>query len=359
MKTKIGTRIGIVFILALVAGLWAAGEDLAVTVTGEAAGEGPAAKEKAVEDALRNAVEKGFGVFIDAATLSENAAIVSDVITAQTRGFVRSYEVLEDRQEGGIRRVTVRAMVALDKVWESDSLQLLLKRMEAPRFSVHSKEEIAEGGTALKGSPARDKMIGVLAEKGFVLVETPDAAASTPATGDQPQFRVEVEARGIFDHKSDSQGLELYFFSGQAEAKVVQTDTGKIIAAAAGNSMRGARTPEDAGRDALTFASGNAAGELVQGILKTWVEMLNSGRDIDLEVQGISASELSALTDALKALSGVREVSHLGFASGKAQLALKSKRKTMELAADLEGTTALKLKITKITANRIEAVRVR
>lgn len=359
MKYKIGTRGGIIIVLALVAGLWAAGEDLAVTATGEAAGEGPTAKEKAVEDALRNAVEKGFGVFIDAATLSENAAIVSDDITAQTRGFVRSYEVLEDRQEGGIRRVKVRAMVALDKVWESDSLQLLLKRMEAPRFSVRSKEEIAEGGFALKGSPARDKMIGVLAEKGFVLVEAPDAAAPPPSTGDQPQFRVEVEARGIFDHKSDSQGLELYFFAGQAEAKVVQTDTGKIIAAAAGNSMRGARTPEDAGRDALTFASGNAAGELVQGILKAWVQTLNAGRDIDIEIQGVNASELTALADALKALSGVRDVSHLGFASGKAQLALKSKRKTMELAADMEGTTALKLKITKITANRIEAVRIR
>ena len=143
-------------------------ENIIVTAVGEAAGTGMAAKEKSRENALRNAVEKGFGVYIDSATLTENASLIHDEVIAETRGFVRSYQTLEQREQDGIFTTKIRAEVAMDKIWESESLHLLLKRMGAPRFVIIAAEN--HEGNQARESFALQKVTEILVERGFNLV---------------------------------------------------------------------------------------------------------------------------------------------------------------------------------------------
>jgi hypothetical protein len=340
----------IVILAALILAVNAMAEDLVVVAQGEAIGTGLNAKDKSIENALRNAVEKGFGVYIDSTTLTENAALISDQIVAETRGFVRSYDILEERKENDLYITKVRAVVSLDKVWESDSLNLLLNRMGAPRFIILSNEYIE--GEPPNGYPARQKMTEVLVNRGFHLVDSPKVMTWTDSekaeiTGNfkkaidmakdvNAEIIVFLKARTKFEKQSELYGKDMTYFNGICEAKVIQTDTAAIISTAVGKAIRGAENPEEAIHDAFSFSSLNASGELIKGILAAWAKFLNMGRPIEVAIKNISVTQLLKIVESLKSLEGVNEVSQRKFAERTAYLEIKSKQKTMYLAESIE-----------------------
>ncbi|MGD2086953.1 MAG: hypothetical protein PVH61_12290 [Candidatus Aminicenantes bacterium] len=345
-------------------------KDLVVVSQGEASGTGLNAKEKSLENALRNAVEKGFGVYIDSTTLTENAALISDQIVAETKGFVRSYDVLEQRTEGGLCITNVRAVVSLDKVWESDSLHLLLKRMGAPRFIILSNENIE--GEPPNGQPARQKMTEALVNSGFHLVDSPKAMAWTESgeeeiTGNfknaiaaakdvKAEIIVFLKAKSEFEKRSRLYGKDMIFFNGICEAKVIQTDTAAIISTAVGKAGRGAENPGEAVHDALSFSSLNASEELIKGILAAWAKYLNMGRPIEIVVKNISVTQLLKIVESLKSLEGVKEVTQREFARRTAYLEIKSKHESMYLAESIE---RINIPGSKIEVNEFSTSKIR
>jgi hypothetical protein len=359
-----------IFILAVfILTVSAMAEDLVVVAQGEASGTGLNAKDKSIENALRNAVEKGFGVYIDSTTLTENAALISDHIVAETRGFVRSYEVLEERKEKGLYITKVRAVVSLDKVWESDSLNVLLKRMGAPRFIILSNENIE--GEPPNGYPARQKMTEVLVNRGFHLVDSPKAKAWAESEKDEiagnlkkaiamandvnAEIIVFLKAKAVFEKRSVLYGKEMAYFNGICEAKVIQIDTAAIISTAVGKAIRGAENPEEAVHDAFTFSSLHASGELIKGILAAWAKSLNMGRPIEVVIKNISVTQLLKIVGSLKSLEGVNGVSQRKFAQRTAYLEIKSKQKTMYLAESIENINipGIKIEVNDFSTSKI------
>ena len=83
-------------------------------VTGEAAivdGNRDKAFAEAKSAALRDAVEQVAGVLVSADTLTANSQLISDRILMHSAGYVRTHEVLERKEEGGVAKVKVRAEV--------------------------------------------------------------------------------------------------------------------------------------------------------------------------------------------------------------------------------------------------------
>jgi len=107
-------RLFLTFILFF--GISLCAEERIIVAKGEAAGSGLNAKERSLEDALRNALEQGFGVYIDSATLVDNAALISDETIAETKGFIRSYDIIDERNESGIQHTKIRAVISMDKI---------------------------------------------------------------------------------------------------------------------------------------------------------------------------------------------------------------------------------------------------
>jgi hypothetical protein len=68
----------------------------------------------ALNDARRKAVEEAVGVYIESTTLVENLKLISDIVKAQTTGFIvpGSEEVLSKWQEGNAWFVRLRATVS-------------------------------------------------------------------------------------------------------------------------------------------------------------------------------------------------------------------------------------------------------
>lgn len=99
------------------------------------------ARDQALRDALRKAVEQGVGTFIASETRVQNFQLLSDRIYSQASGYVSSYQILSETQEGSLYRVVIRARVKLDKI-ENDlaAIGILLAEQGRPRVMVLVKE---------------------------------------------------------------------------------------------------------------------------------------------------------------------------------------------------------------------------
>ena len=84
-----------------------------VTVVADGAGTTP---DEATKDAVRNAVRQVVGVLIDAETLVKNDDLISDKVIAFSNGFVKSFETIHEKKDGGLVRVRVRALVEKGQV---------------------------------------------------------------------------------------------------------------------------------------------------------------------------------------------------------------------------------------------------
>jgi hypothetical protein len=141
------TRHAIVQSLPLALVLWAlaacaAAQDaspppnlLTLTASGLAATQGKetaAARNAAIEDACRNAVEQACGVYVTGATRVGNFELVSDVVLTHASGYVRHYEVLEESQQEGVYRVTISAEVDVGAVQDYASYSVLVGDFAGP-----------------------------------------------------------------------------------------------------------------------------------------------------------------------------------------------------------------------------------
>src|SRR5512133_2872229 len=88
--------------LAAAAPARAADEVRTTEATGQAAVAGDllAAKDQAKDDALRSCVQQVATTIVTAATETDQAQLLSDKVYAHSLGYVRRFQVLEDRQDG-------------------------------------------------------------------------------------------------------------------------------------------------------------------------------------------------------------------------------------------------------------------
>jgi len=99
------------------------------------------ARDDAIEDALRRAVEQGVGTFVNAGTLAENYELIADKVLTNAAGYVRTYEIIEEKREEDLLRVVIRAEVALGPLrTDLIAINLLKQRLGYPRVMVMGSE---------------------------------------------------------------------------------------------------------------------------------------------------------------------------------------------------------------------------
>jgi hypothetical protein len=82
-----------------------------VTAEGWAPSGAADARQRAIENAQREAVEKISGVAIAARTVVADGMLQNERLTARARGAVARYEVISERDEDGFHKVKLRAEV--------------------------------------------------------------------------------------------------------------------------------------------------------------------------------------------------------------------------------------------------------
>lgn len=107
-----------------------------VTSEGVAAIQGNArdiARDAAIEDAQKRAVEQAIGILVDSQTRVENYQLINDKILSQTKGYIMRYTVASETGDSGLLRVSINAEVAIGRLAD-DLTGIALPLSRAQKF---------------------------------------------------------------------------------------------------------------------------------------------------------------------------------------------------------------------------------
>ncbi len=368
--------------------------DLLVQVAqGEAAvlgGDQPAARQKAIDDALRRAVEMAAGTRVSSTTETKDFQVRMDRVLTHAQGFVRRYEIVREGMDGAVVQVTVRAFVGtaeLDK--DLEAMGLLMARKGMPRAMVLIAEQnigmTAPRAAWMRGQDAQvsadlriaeTTVLDALRTGGFGQLVDPEVAAEktvqvggivTEITGAQARklksltgAEVIVFGQAVATPRGEVADLGPGWRSCTAtiSGRAVSTDNGDILAS--GETTQNAAQLDDltCGKEAIKKASRAFAQDLVKKIAARWTKDVSSGGDIHVTVRNVSS--FRAASDFRAALAnhvrGVRNVSQRSFAGGTQELDVTVQGSTEEFAQEVEAKKLGKfsVRVLGLTANTVD-----
>lgn len=213
--------------IALFANPAAAAEVATVTVDGVGAvigGHLPNARDRAIEDALRKAVEQASGVVVSSESVQENFQLVEDRILSRAKGYVNNYEIVRETREEDTYRVSIKAQVAMELL--APDLCNLLARRGMPRVAA----VIAEQGVGTTADPvllladlsvAETTIMGYLKNRCFLVLDTSRTAAARDREAALAAVRGDDQAAASLARQL---GVDILI-----TGKAIATDSGTIL----------------------------------------------------------------------------------------------------------------------------------
>jgi hypothetical protein len=366
------------------------------TAMGQAAvlgGDKPAAREKAIEDALRHAVEMAVGTKVTSTSEVQDFQSKMDQVLTHSQGFVKRYEIVKEAMDGDVVQVTVKAsisMAELDK--DLQAMGLLMARKGTPRTMVLIAEQNIgmaapaaawmkdKGGQSALVSAdlriAENTILDSLKNGGFKQLIDPDIATEKA-----------VQVGGITTEINASQARKLKSLTGAEvilvgqviatsrgemadlgpgwrsctatiSGRAVNTDNGDILST--GETTQNAAQLDDltCGKEAIKKASKVFAQDMIRKIGERWSQDVSGGNEIHVTVRKVAGFKQA--TDFRSALAhrvrGVKGVAQRSFSGGTQELDVTLVGSTEQFATELEAKKLGKfsVKVTGITANTVD-----
>lgn len=352
-----------------------------VTAEGVASlGNDPAAAhDKAVEDALRRAVEQAVGTIVESETATENYQLLSDKIYSHSAGYVKSYKIVSENKDGGLMRIQISADVSSgDLSNDLSSIGLLQRRMKYPRVMVMiSETNIFEGDWwnvySVSNNQAESTIIQRLKAKGFNVVDPSSVRRGLTPKEAMMAWQGDDHVAGTAGKKLGAEivvvgdasstqaehniaGSDLLSVSTSLNARVVKTGTGEVIAQATGDGTAAHINNVIALQESMQKASDTVADQLIAGILDAWQQESSGTRNLVVEIEDISPPELEKVKAALMSLRGVADVIVRNISQGTAEMNIQAKSDAPDLASDLAKKTfpGFRLVVVESAADRLE-----
>jgi hypothetical protein len=350
---------------------WAQGEVKEVLAVGVADGKSSKARDEALNDALRKAVEQGVGAFVTAQLTVDQQKLVEERIFTESKGYIQGYKVVREGSKDDLYEVEVSALVKMGKLsGDLESIGLLIRKKQNPRVMVivYSRETITSPmGVEMEGNRNVENQIeSALLQKGFQLVDAGQVnrkkeleglllqgdptRAGKMARDFGAEVLVEGEVRRTFVDKRKVLGQSIRFFSNEVRLKALETDTAKIF-------YSGYKTRPASGAGAfqpLEEATGELIDEMTAGILEQWRRDVFQAGSYQLEVAGISFHDLAMFTEGVKKIRGVSDVQVRSFQSGHASIDVTYQGPAVELAEKIGVMKSPRPEIKGLQANTIE-----
>lgn len=359
---------------------------LAEGVGAVVAGNQAKARDEALRDAMRKAIEQAVGTVISSETVVENFQLLSDRIYTQTSGYIRSYQVVSEGAEGELFRLRIRARVAMGQVKDDlAAIGILLEAKHLPRMMVMIAEQNI-GDTDLRywWNPqaasvdlgvAENSLISEFRSKGFRFID-PEAVRKeikvakayraenlneekVRKLGAQAEADVVIFGQGLAKLAGEIAGTSMKSVQANLTLKAVDADTGTVIATAQTHAPAAHIDEVTAGTKALDGAAKKAAKSLMDEILKGWSKDVAGSAVIRLSVKGVgSYADLTGLFELLrKEIRGVEAVHHRSIGSDQiAEIDIEYRGDGQGLADELlaKELSGFTFKITNVTTNRVE-----
>lgn len=351
---------------------FAAPEAQIVTAEGEAALDlgVTRAREAAIAQANRLAVEQALGVYVASETLVENMAVVKDSILTKASGYVSGYKIVSESKADGIYRVKLQATVSLQPLVDE------LAKLGLLREWTVAVVVVSNGEARPSNEAARTRLNQMVLEKGFrVADDNALVQLSQPAIMQQIQQGNYLAALPVLrDHGVDVlvvgttlsrpaaegaietyAGLKTVMTQGRLDARAIRVDTGEILATQSFVATAGGSAQDIAESKAIEQAATKAGSFFVLEIARLPAA---TSQMVQLTVRGLVFNRERAFRDALQQIPGLSKVSRSVFRNRLAHYELDFQGKSDELAELLSDHPALKpfkLEIESVSSGQIEA----
>ncbi len=340
------------------------------------------ARDSAISDALRKAVEQAVGLIVSSDTAVKNYQLLEDNVYTRTQGYVKDYSITGESISGGTVNVSVRATIATGPL-EDDlaAMGLLQKKVERPRvlFMIAEKNighrryvfwwwgRTDYMGEVVDISAADSTLKEVFLKKGFNVVDISGSAA-TFSTSDA--FRVadltQTGARSIGKRlnadvvvygkavamegpRTPDSSVGTYIADVVAEA--VRVDDGVVLGSGLGHATSRSIAGISGGTEAISKASVELAERLTDQITAAW----SGPQNVTLRIKGISDyRDLATFKKSLKgSVRGVGAIFQRSFSDGEAVLEVEGDVSAQKLA---DGISAMdpSYRVTGTTKDSVE-----
>ena len=340
------------------------------------------ARDKAIQDALRMAVEQAIGAMVSSETLVANAEVVSDKIASKTAGYVQSYDVLKaGKLDETTYTVTVNAVAKIgDLERDLGALNLLIEQVNTPRITVLFRERnmvdtwadlsvnlgIAETvmmSAFMKKSDRFNFIDRSTAQanldrsKALAAMEGDDGAAAAIGllygadvivVGESYATTVEVD---VF-------GSKMVSAQATATGRMIWCDSGKILGIDLGKGKVAPVVEKVAGgRDAIQKATESLTEKLIPRIIEDWRKRAMQGTAVVVTLKGARFGDLKVFEELVRSsVTGVTDVIKRGYTAGVATYEITCKAGAEGLAEELDGKTVKKkqLEVMSLSAGALE-----
>jgi hypothetical protein len=323
------------------------------------------ARDKAIDDAKRKAVEQVAGSHVSSESITKNFQLVEDRVYAHASGFVRTYAISAVfKDPDGTYHVKIKATVDASAV--AENLDQIFKTK--PRVIVMIAEQNVGGknfsywwgnsGFASEMDVMQTALIAQWQPRGFKFIDPGllrgklkmSKAMQSPQLSDSEAVTLSKGADAdiaivgkvlVSDAGPVMEGVQMHSFHAVGTLRVLNVDTGEIIAVADEGGVAPHIDPNMGGRAAIKALATKIGDDLEKKILSKWTAEQASAMEIELEVAG--AKDTKAL-DELKSVMedqvrGIEKMTLRRRAKGKAYYTIRVRSDAMAFSRDLESKT--------------------
>ena len=337
------------------------------------------AKDNALNDALRKAVEQAVGTLVQAQTLVDKYQLISDEIYTKSQGYIKKYTIISERPDlnQGILKVTIQANVSIGDIRNDlNAIGLLIERKGKPRMMVIIDAKIggAESGYSANLSESETVIIQKFTEKGFNFVDEATVKKNMKRNmalqaigGDDNaaasiglEYGAEVVIIGSAVAKLAGKGIagtEMKSIHASITARAIRADTGEIISSA---SEKGAIAHLDetaGGALAIKKAGEKLASSLIDQIIAKWSGEVGGQTTVQLTVSGIDFVSLNKFKTIIQSqVRGVLKLNQRSFTAGVAVIDVETKTNAQSMAEELamKNFETFKVEIIGLSSNKID-----
>jgi|GEM_PF-5568278 len=309
------------------------------------------ARDDAIKDAIRQAVEQQTGMFIDSMTMIEMFETIEDSIYARATAYVTDYRVVSEGYGSfeNSYEVTVECTIARgllqDKIAELNP-DALMPLVGNPRIMIIVEEENLVTGfhyywwdttVSIDMSTTEMTLQEIFLDEGFKLVDADQARRNierdmvqAALTGDPMaaaeiglQYGAEYVVTGSAVVKGTdivaygvSAGSGMRSYQATVNIKAYETDTASLVASTSKSASHAHIDDLTGGNEALRKASDAAADKIMTQILKDWAKRAAIGSSVQMTVYNCDGATLtrlqSWLRDHVRGVEGIEVRSHFG-----------------------------------------------
>jgi len=344
------------------------------------------ARESALNNAFRRAVEQAIGVLVESETMVRNFELLNDKVYSKSAGYVKKYSITGEKIEGDTFRIKINAMVSKVRLEKDlDEIGLLIKKAGKPRLMLLiSEQNIAAdkpsswwgSGSSVSIGVAENTLMEKFMGKGFNFVdrqvvlagmkeEIKAPVSSVPGLSNETALKLaslgeaEVVIIGQAVAKAGPMLMNTSIRSCQAtvSVRVLNADSGEPLATSSASATVAHVDPITGGSEALKKASAEISDKLISQILAQWKKRVSGAHAVKLSVSGVKFDSMKAFREFLKdKLENIEEIYDRSYKDGIARMDVEISGSTKEMAEELSGKRFNNglLEVTSFTSNVIE-----